>query len=46
LQRVRGVVRVVQGAQGYCPQPVAVTAEQLAERGWITLGVAAQQLSV
>jgi hypothetical protein len=46
LQRVRGVVRVVQRAQGYCPEPVAVTAEQLAERGGIALGVAAQQLGV
>ena len=46
LQRVRGVIRVVQRAQGHRPEPVAVAAEQLAERVGVAVGVAAQQLGV
>ena len=44
LQGVRGLLGVAEGAQRDRPQPVAVPADQLAERVGVAVGVRAQQV--
>jgi hypothetical protein len=46
LQGVGGLLAVAEGAHGDGPQPVAVPADELAERVGITLGVRLEELRV